>query len=307
MKTIHTLTVLLLLLPTFAGAEETFRAKRSKLLGCRDAEGLAMIGEGEHCKSLTGDEKALALILQKHLADRMKEGQEMEKKHPGYAERPGDPATLAFRIKQQNDVVDQDFAALAKFCKDPKVETIFCMSEADKKHRLEGRDGEICFFRREGRIHNISSQPKKDSETMFQKHFDEWEAQNPKDCQKLLDKDLDTYGPFASEGSSAIDEDNELDINAESCEWTSDLPRKVISSPGCKSGKENLICTGYVTCKLKGKELKVLKLATCQATSCGAKDAVKCVGSAGFGTEKPQDEVNYGPSKKVKESGVIKQ
>jgi hypothetical protein len=107
-----------------------------------------------------------------------------------------------------------------------------------------------------------------------------------KDCQQILQIE---QGNLAKHLESLKEGRN---YDPETCEWVSDLPRKVVNLPGCRDNKNNNICTGYVQCNQKEKfgSGKFIRLATCEKKLCvdGKAKAQDCVKQEGFSSYAPK-------------------
>lgn len=86
---------------------------------------------------------------------------------------------------------------------------------------------------------------------------------------------------------------------ASKCQWSFDLPRRVISRPGCGQGKSMQTCVGYVICDPPEGTIKVVRMSTCSPENCGDNDAGKCTKEQGF-SSKNKTEFFDTASEKVK-------
>ncbi len=88
-------------------------------------------------------------------------------------------------------------------------------------------------------------------------------------------------------------------IKSETCEWSFDLPRRIISSPGCAQGKKNSACVGYVVCK-NTSDVKFVRMSTCSAKNCEEGNAAACTKEAGYTSKNVVDYIDTA-SKKIKD------
>lgn len=89
--------------------------------------------------------------------------------------------------------------------------------------------------------------------------------------------------------------EGEKNYKPDTCEWVSDMPKRIAFGPGCGEGKKLKMCVGYVVCEQKEGEGKFIRMSTCSEGNCGeGKDAaVSCTKENGYGSRKPKDEVNF--------------
>jgi hypothetical protein len=78
-------------------------------------------------------------------------------------------------------------------------------------------------------------------------------------------------------------------LNANSCRWSEDFPRRLVEGPGCNS-KGNKICVGYVVCERARGEGKFVRMSTCSESNCGANDAVACTKQLNYKSAGPSEE-----------------
>ncbi len=99
-------------------------------------------------------------------------------------------------------------------------------------------------------------------------------------------------------------EENTRKYEAESCEWVTDIPRRIVKGPSC--GKTPMeICTGFVVCNQKAPGVgKFIRQSSCSKKYCTKdnKDAVACTKDQEYSSVKPVDEIANSVSKKVKNS-----
>jgi hypothetical protein len=69
---------------------------------------------------------------------------------------------------------------------------------------------------------------------------------------------------------------------ADTCVWSTDLPRRVISQRGCTQGAKTQACVGYVVCEQQDGDLKFVRMSTCSAKNCNEDKAVACTKERGF-------------------------
>ncbi len=94
----------------------------------------------------------------------------------------------------------------------------------------------------------------------------------------------------AASGSQESLADTFSSYDPESCEWATDLPRKVHSThSGCNRNGTTSICVGYVICNVRSGSGKFVRTATCGADKCGASEAKSCVKDRSAYSRKPED------------------
>ncbi len=95
--------------------------------------------------------------------------------------------------------------------------------------------------------------------------------------------------------------------DATSCQWSKDIPRRIIKAPSCGRTPMN-ICTGYVVCNEKAPNSgKFIRMTVCSSELCGEKDAVACKEDKGYSSVKPDDVESNTVSRAVRniiQSGV---
>ena len=142
----------------------------------------------------------------------------------------------------------------------------------------------------------------------FRKYFDELcfsfleehkvgsEAEKKVNCKKIIDEYYKTKLKRA---------DQEDSFMSSTCEWSTDLPRRVVSAPGCGTAapKKNT-CVGYVVCDSKvsyyddeqKKDVTYLKkfvrMSTCSAENCGDNDSARCTQEKGYSSKKGGEDEN---------------
>ncbi len=81
-------------------------------------------------------------------------------------------------------------------------------------------------------------------------------------------------------------------LNPDSCKWVTDLPRRIINSPGCTASTRNRICTGFVSCEQRQGGARLIRLSTCRAEHCGNGDAnaVSCTKDMSHSSSRPSPE-----------------
>ncbi len=104
-----------------------------------------------------------------------------------------------------------------------------------------------------------------------------------------------SFDEFAEIGSGPIPSPNK--IKPETCEWSFDLPRRVIEIPGCSQNQRSSSCVGYVVCE-NTAGVKLVRMSTCSANNCGENDAVACTKEGGFSSKNVGDDIDTA-SKKV--------
>jgi hypothetical protein len=88
------------------------------------------------------------------------------------------------------------------------------------------------------------------------------------------------------EAESAEDPSN---YKADTCVWSDDIPRKIVTGPDCsKAGSK--ICVGYVVCEQKEGSGRFVRMSTCSSTKCGELDAAACTKQGGYSSRHPKDE-----------------
>jgi hypothetical protein len=206
-------------------------------------------------------------------------------------------------VIKNNKVRGRTQALLAiydKYCKQYPQESTYCFTPEEVAAEEDKAMMYTCSNHRGSQLYKTIKELEKAKEADFQlvsTHTDEWAAlPSPKDCNTLLKKDLAKF----EKGNQPSKP--EISYKSDTCEWVTDLPRKVIAGPGCKTGSSNKICTGHVSCEQKTGEGRFIRLSSCSPEHCGAskEDAVSCTKQLGFISEKAPDEILNGPSDRVK-------
>lgn len=99
-----------------------------------------------------------------------------------------------------------------------------------------------------------------------------------------------SVAPTATAGSQEALADTFASYDPDSCQWATDLPRKVHSThSGCNRNGTTSICVGYVVCNVRSGQGQFVRTATCGADKCGASEAKECVKDRSAYSRKPED------------------
>jgi hypothetical protein len=173
-----------------------------------------------------------------------------------------------------------------RFPRDPD----FCLSSDMIRELREAAAGRSCFVDR--RIKQANRRTR-DGQTpiLLSGHLEEWQALTPKRCQTLLDRD--GGGGPNPDGTGLTDQENSpRNYNPTTCKWVTDLPRRIVSAPGCNSTSRTRVCTGYVICDQLEGEGRFIRMSTCRPQYCGPGDqnAVNCTKDLSYFSQKPPQE-----------------
>lgn len=137
-------------------------------------------------------------------------------------------------------------------------------------------------------------------EKIISDHAKKWSEAKGSKCDVLLGEDRVAFSRSDAPDENE-DEESPLNFNPDSCQWVNDLPRKVVSGPGCGKGPTR-ICTGYVICDQKTGGGKFIRMSTCGPEHCGgsAKDAVSCTKQPTYFSRKAKNEDKEFISSKLK-------
>lgn len=95
------------------------------------------------------------------------------------------------------------------------------------------------------------------------------------------------------------EENSERDYKAETCEWVSDMPRRIVHSPGCSTRSRNQLCVGHVVCEAKSSAAKFIRMSSCAADKCD--DAQACTKDQAYFSTQPDSEDKKFMSKRVRD------
>ena len=269
---------------------------------------------------------------------------EFSQKNP--TAKKGDVPLKDFKVDLEKQRLEKTLSLLKELCELNPDDAVFCLSNKQKEEMKVDSKGDEC---REERVHQLytilKSGAEAKEESLLSKHDDEW--YDHLDCKVLLAQDKKDFTPppppveekkvvveekkpevivtpppveekrevASSEVSIVQDEENEdekspRNYNADSCEWVSDLPRRIVHGPSC-GRYSNSICTGYVVCDQKVGGGKFVRMSTCGPEYCGAtkRDAVNCTKQGNYFSRKPKDESREFVTPKLKKifSGAIQE
>lgn len=246
--------------------------------------------------------------------------EEFAVKHPNWQEKKADKEVLDFLVRKENLLLSLNLKLNDKLChaypKDPE----FCFTDEQIAGLQGDTDQKNCLFERIHQLHNNGSGDLKLKEKLLiSGHKANWAELEKKDCKLLLDYDMTGKAPVPAPAPAPApkeevygeneDEKDPSNFVAESCEWVTDLPRRVSYLPSC--GNKG-VCNGYVVCDRKKGGGKFVRLSTCGPENCGGNktDAVKCTKQGGYRSKKAKGETHEFVSEKLKRmftSGVTKQ
>lgn len=261
--------------------------------------------------------------------------------------KKGDVPLKDFKVDLEKQRLEKTLGLLKELCELNPDDAVFCLSDKQKEEMKVDSQGDEC---REERVHQLytilKSGAEEKEETLLSKHDDEW--YETLDCKKLLALDKKDFTPppvkeevkeevvieekkpevivtpppveekrevASTEVAVVQDEENEdekspRNYNAETCDWVTDLPRRIVHGPSC-GRYNNSICTGYVVCDQKVGGGKFVRMSTCGPEYCGAskRDAVNCTKQGSYFSRKPADETREFVTPKLKKifSGAIQE
>lgn len=100
-------------------------------------------------------------------------------------------------------------------------------------------------------------------------------------AQNVLDNPNSSLDAKVKAGEM-INEGTVSKLDLSTCEWDLDLPKRVLTVPGCDN-KGTKVCTGYVVCKGIDKDQPIApRMSTCSVDNCD--DAVACTKERGYGS-----------------------
>lgn len=293
---------------------------------------------GKRCDDLSDvDKKAAQLEIRR---DKEIATLELEFSQKNPKAKKGDVPLKDFKIDLEKQRLEKTLGLLRELCELNPDDAVFCLSNKQKEEMKVDSQGDEC---REERVHQLytilKSGTEEKEESLIKKHDDEW--YETLDCKKLLAQDKKSFTPpppiekevvveekkpevimtpppveEKREVAVAQDEENEdekspRNYNAETCEWVTDLPRRIVHGPSC-GRYNNSICTGYVVCDQKVGGGKFVRMSTCGPEYCGAskRDAVNCTKQGSYFSRKPVDESREFITPKLKKifsGGVIQE
>lgn len=230
--------------------------------------------------------------------------------------KKGDEKQRDFKIDLEKKRLEKTLALMEELCELNPEDAVFCLSEKQKEEMKLDSKGNIC---KEERVHQLFTLVKDDAESREEKlvseHDGKWAA--AKECKTLLEEDklaftpkVETRDVASEEPLENEDEKSPRNYKAETCEWVSDLPRKIVYGPAC-GRSANRICTGYVVCEQKVGGGKFVRMSTCGPENCGGtkQDAINCTKQQNYFSRRPRDEAKHFASPKLKKvlSGATQQ
>jgi hypothetical protein len=91
------------------------------------------------------------------------------------------------------------------------------------------------------------------------------------------------------EGQEKDSENDTANFILSSCRWVSDLPRKVLTAPGCSATNKTRVCIGYVSCKHKNSSMRFNRMVSCREDYCGegTQEVLNCIKDSDFQLQNP--------------------
>lgn len=280
--------LILLLLSTSAFAMDR-NEERRLMKKCAEGEFASGSELGKFCQGLQ-DNKAFFVINLKRSLKKNKELREKFNDENPDLDANLDSKAMKFKVDMAMKDSEDEIANWDAICKREKNSLLFCLSDEEKARRKNIAEREACLYRRSYQAYTLDKANAQ--KNLFELGEIKWDPSlpSPKNCNSILESD-----------KKFIKKANPNAVEHESCEWSKDLPREIITVPGCSSGKSNQVCSGYVICE-KGSK-KSIKRASCSVESCGdSKDnAQSCVGEKGYSSKAAGKSVG-GVSKKVEKA-----
>lgn len=243
---------------------------------------------------------------------------EFSKTHPDFKNQEMTIEVKDFLIAQEALRNEKTLEIFATLCKKYPESKDVCLSEKQINDLKEASLSSQCLTQRKFKH-------QKNAEilaSLEEGHKKDWESLPiPRSCEALFQKEKEAKEDKKTEEVKEVKEEKIVEENedeksprnykAETCRWVSDLPRKILNSPGCTSKGRNLICTGYVVCEQKEGGGKFIRMSTCGADKCGASDAdaVRCTKDNRYFSQKPAGESKLFMTPRVKKilSGASEQ
>ncbi len=275
---------------------------------------------GENCQNLPATDRSIATVAQtpstvtstdvssadaemnefaRSLEAKLQEKKNaLEASNPGWENAPMSADIASLHLDLIKFKQDEMMKKMNELCEKYK-ENRFC-SEEKKTELTDHYNGQSCLIQRRAQVQTLNTDKDKLNQNVIQKHKDEWALLNPKVCETLLRKDRDSLSApvttpppqVTQETPGGEDQQSPGNYDASTCEWSSDMPRRIVNGPGCANNSRTRMCTGWVICKQKNSEAKFVRMSTCHPRFCqaGKEMAVKCTKDLRYFSTKPSDE-----------------
>jgi hypothetical protein len=269
---------------------------------------------GKNCEDLNEKDKKAAELEKKRDSELEALELAFAKANPDI--KKGDKKQRDFKVDLEKKRLGKTLALMEELCKLNPEDAVFCLSEKQKEEMKFDSEGNVC---KEERVHQLFTLVKEGAESKEEKLLSEHDGKwaKSKECKTLLEEDklaftpqIETRDVASEEPLENEDEKSPRNYKAETCEWVSDLPRKIVYGPAC-GRSANRICTGYVVCEQKVGGGKFVRMSTCGPENCGGtkQDAINCTKQQNYFSRRPMDEAKHFASPKLKKilSGATQQ
>jgi hypothetical protein len=262
-------------------------------------------------------------ISSENLKRRQQEEDNYQKSHKNWAYTPG---YLAFQEKMINQEFEDDKKLDQQICDKYKGSNCIFVDDSHKQANEREKVYSIGRVKLENQLFHLK-QSKKIQESERDRRVDaDWLDYLKRECEEFKSKGLcitfeankkkykakynTEYTATKKQevnGSGVVDKEhtktNEalvvkkeeestqdpLNYKPETCVWSDDIPRKIVTGPDCsKAGSK--ICVGYVVCEQKEGQGRFVRMSTCSSSNCGELDAADCTKQGGYGSRHPKDE-----------------
>lgn len=260
---------------------------------------------GKNCEALSEKDKKAAELEKKRDSELLALELQFAKANPDI--KKGNEKLRDFKVDLEKKRLEKTLALMEELCKLNPEDAVFCLSEKQKSEMKLESEGSIC---QEERVHQLFTLVKEGPEShegkLVSEHEEKWAK--AKECKTLLEADKLAFTPkeetrtvASEEPLENEDEKSPRNYKAETCEWVSDLPRKIVYGPAC-GRSANRICTGYVVCEQKVGGGKFVRMSTCGPENCGGtkQDAINCTKQQNYFSRRPMDEAKHFASPKLK-------
>ncbi|HXH74207.1 MAG TPA: hypothetical protein VNJ08_04535 [Bacteriovoracaceae bacterium] len=224
-------------------------------------------------------------------------------KNPEWKDKKGDKDVKSFVLRRETEFLNLNIKLNDELCHKYPKDLEFCLDGMQIEHLRQETAQVNCQHERIHQLYNLTKEELNAKEKiMIAGHKAQWDSLEKRDCKYLLAQDRLGESlvpppvvavPVKEEpiGDNVDEKDPKTKYIASSCNWVSDLPRRISFIPGC--GAKGA-CIGFVVCDREGGG-KFVRTSTCAPQFCGAskEDAVSCTKQPGYYTRVAKESKEF--------------